>query len=403
MTASSKKGAARPYVLVLDAGTTTMRAIAFDESHNIIGKSSTKLAKRFPKRGWVEQDPRQMAALARQVIAACVRDNRLDARACRGLGITNQRETTIAWDSQNGRPIYPAIVWEDVRTSAWCKALSKEHGDRVRQLTGLAIDPYFSATKITWLLAHVPSARRLLEQGRLKVGTVDTWLIWNLAADHPHVTDETNAHRTLLVDAAKRRWSRELLGIFKVPETMLPTILPSRAAFGTLDTAVLGVAVPILAVCGDQQSSLYAAWRHGNDAHATKITYGTGTFIDQVTGRSFRPCAPFYTSLVPAPGRGTAYSCEGKIAKGARQVDPLLGDEPRLRRFLKGLAAEAARHIAELPYRPRLLVTDGGVSRDGIVSAYQQTASGLPVRPLPIFDGTALGTARLTWESVNKK
>lgn len=399
MRAPSKRRVARPFVLVLDAGTTTMRAMAFDEQHNVIGKSSTKLTKRFPKRGWVEQDARQMVTLARQVIAECVRDSGLDARDCRGLGVTNQRETVIAWDAATGRPVYPAIVWEDVRTSAWCKALTKEHGDRVRELTGLAVDPYFSATKISWLLAHVPAARRLLEQGRLKVGTAYTWLIWNLAVDHPHVTDETNAHRTLLVGAANRRWNQELLDIFKVPSTLLPTILPSRAKFGMLDTAILGVTVPILAVCGDQQSSLYAAWRHGNDPHATKITYGTGTFVDQVVGRSFRPCAPFYTSLVPAPGRGTAYSCEGKIAKGAHQVNQLLDDEPRLRRFLKRLAAEADAYVRQLPYRPRLLVTDGGVSRDGIVGAYQQEVSGLSVRPLPIFDGTALGTARLTWEA----
>jgi glycerol kinase len=400
---SSKRPAARPFVLVLDVGTTTLRAIAFDKQLKIIGRASTKLTKRFPKRGWVEQDPQQMVNLARQALADCVRDNKLDARACHGLGLTNQRETVIAWDAATGRPIYPAIVWEDVRTAAWCRPLRHEHGDRVRALTGLAIDPYFSATKISWLLAHVPTARRLLEQGRLKVGTVDSWLIWNLATGHPHVTDETNAHRTLLVDAKHRRWSPELLGIFKIPTTVLPAILPSRAHFGELDATILGVAIPIRAVCGDQQSSLYAAWSHEHEPHTTKITYGTGTFINQVIGRRFRVYEPFFTSLVPAPGGGTAYACEGKIAKGAHQVDQVLGDEPRLRRFLKRLAADADVFVRRLPYRPHVIVTDGGVSRDGIVGAYQETVSEIPICPLPIFDGTALGTAQLTWEKSDKE
>jgi glycerol kinase len=385
-------------VLVLDVGTTTLRAIAFDAKLAVIGKSSAKLSKRFPKHGWVEQDPRQMVTLARQVLADCVSEHHLDVRACHGIGLTNQRETVIAWDQTTGRPIYPAIVWEDVRTAAQCRRLRPVHGERVRALTGLAIDPYFSATKIAWLLTHVPAASRLLEQGRLRVGTVDTWLIWNLAADHPFVTDETNAHRTLLVDAARRRWSHELMAIFNVPAAILPTILPSRAAFGELDQGILGRAVPIRAVCGDQQSSLYAAWRHGNDLHATKITYGTGTFVDQVVGRSFRPCDHFFTCLVPAPKGGTAYACEGKIAKGARQVDQLLGHDLLLRRFLRRLAREADVYVRRLPYCPRVIVTDGGVSRDGIVGTYQQEASLLPVSPLPIFDGTALGTAQLTFE-----
>lgn len=204
---TGRRVTAAPFVLVLDVGTTTIRAIAFTRAGKIIGRASDKLHKKFPAPGWVEQDPQEMVHRAESVLRRVLAANRLDKRLCRGLGLTNQRETTILWDAQTGRPVYPAIVWEDVRTAAWCKQQRHQHGRLVRQLTGLAIDPYFSATKITWILAHVPAARRLLEAGRLRFGTVDSWLIWNLAARHPHVTDETNAHRTLLVNAKKRAWT----------------------------------------------------------------------------------------------------------------------------------------------------------------------------------------------------
>lgn len=392
------------YHVVLDVGTTTVRAVAFDDAHRVIAKAGGKLRKSFPRRGWVEQDPREIVRLTEKALADLLRDSRLDPRDCRGLGLTNQRETVILWDARDGRPICPAIVWEDVRTAAWCRRLRGEHGDEVRRLTGLAVDPYFSATKLTWALAHVPAARRLLEKGRLRFGTVDSWLVWNLAAGHPHVTDETNAHRTLLVDAAKRSWSPRLLEIFGVPASILPRILPSRASFGRLrpDLAA-GAAWPIVAVCGDQQASLYAAWRELGGTHPTKITYGTGTFVNQVLGRRFAVREPFFTTLVPAPNGGSAYALEGKIARGGRQVEPLLHDPPRLRRFLRRLALAADAYVRLLPRRPRVIAIDGGVSRDGIVGAYQEAVSKTKIAPLPIFDGTALGVSYLVKDSVRKK
>jgi glycerol kinase len=393
----------KDFILVLDAGTTTVRAIAFRPDLTAIGRFEARLAKTFPRRGWVEQDPRQMIRLARRVLRRVVGDNGLQPRDCLGIGITNQRETAVLWDERTGRPAYPAIVWEDLRTSSWCRRLKRTHGREVRALTGLSVDPYFSATKITWVLAHVPAARHLLEAGRLRFGTVDSWLLWNLAVGRPHVTDETNAGRTLLLGAKTRGWDRRLLEIFGVPASILPRVLPSRSEFGRLGRSVLGREIPFLAVCGDQQSSLYAAWGHVGGRHATKITYGTGTFVDQVIGRRFVIRDPFFTTIVPDRSGGSAYALEAKIAKGGREVEPLLGDDRRLRRFLKRLATEADGYLQALPHRPKTVAVDGGVSRDGIVGAYQAQISGVTIRPLPIFDGTALGTARLVIERAKSR
>jgi glycerol kinase len=388
----------RPFALVLDAGTTTVRAMAFAPDGTRLAHAGAKLKKTFPRPGWVEQKPDQLVTLAAEVLRNAVAAGRLDVRDCRGVGLTNQRETTVMWDAATGRAVHPAIVWEDRRTAAWCRALAADHAAEVRALTGLALEPYFSATKISWLLAHAPRARALLEAGRLRCGTVDSWLLWHLAEGNPHVTDVTNAHRTLLVDARRLTWSDRLLEIFKVPRGILPAIHPSRHAFGELRRDLLGRALPIRAVCGDQQSSLYAAWRFSGKLAVTKITYGTGTFVDQTAGRRFRPHDGFYAIVVPHPDGGAAYGLEGKIERGARQVDELLGDDAALRRFLKKLAGDTDRLVRRLPHRPRQIIVDGGVSRDGLVGGFQAAITGIPVTSLPTFDGTALGAAYLTFD-----
>ena len=383
------------YYLVLDAGTTTMRAMAFSKDLAVLGKASRKLGKTFPKTGWVEQNPVEMARLARKVIRQCVGDLGLAPSKCLGLGVTNQRETTVLWDEQTGRAVYPAIVWEDTRTRSRCRELATEHGAAVREVTGLNIDPYFSATKISWILAHVPRARALLEQGRLRFGTVDSWLIWNLCEGNPHVTDITNAHRTLLVSTKKLNWDDQLLSLFKVPGSILPEIRESRAHFGNLEKEIVGHPIPVRAVCGDQQSSLYAAWRFSGKSRVTKVTFGTGTFVDQTAGRKHSISDPFYAIIVPHPDGGNAFGNEGKIAKGAKQVDQLLSNETKLRRYLHRLTLDADRLIRQLPKKPRELIVDGGVSRDGIVVEDLANTSEISAEALPIFDGTALGTAYL--------
>ena len=260
-------------ILALDQGTTSSRAILFDHNGNAVQKSQRAFRQIYPKPGWVEHDPvdiwQSQFETAREVIAEFQGD-------ILAIGITNQRETTLIWDRETGAPIYPAIVWQDRRTAIHCEEVaSSEHAHRIREATGLPIDPYFSATKIAWILDHVDNARSQANRGRLAIGTVDSYLLWRLTEGQVHATDPTNASRTMLFDLRTGRWSEELCELFGVPMAILPEIRPSSSNFGS--TSLFGREIPITGVAGDQHAATYG--QACFEANMAKNTYGTGCFL----------------------------------------------------------------------------------------------------------------------------
>ncbi|KKW12800.1 MAG: Glycerol kinase [Parcubacteria group bacterium GW2011_GWA2_49_9] len=218
---------AQKLALVLDVGTTGVKAFVFDSREKVLARAAESLQKSFPQKEWVEQDPFTLLAVSKKVLQTALGESGKTAEAMSGFGIANQRETTILWDRATGEPIYPAIVWEDKRTKAACEQLVREHGKMILEKTGLQVDSYFSASKIKWILDSVSGARTRAEKGELCFGTVDTWLLWNLAGNHPHVTDVTNASRTLLFNIHTKEWDEELLSLFSIPRALLPEVRPS--------------------------------------------------------------------------------------------------------------------------------------------------------------------------------
>lgn len=302
------------YVLALDQGTTSSRAIVFDDSGTPRGFAQQELAQHFPQAGWVEHDAediwRTQLATARGAIAdAGIQPSELTA-----VGITNQRETTIVWERDTGRAVHRAIVWQDRRTADRCAELEAAgNAERVAQLTGLRLDPYFSATKIDWLLRNVPGLRERAQRGELAFGTVDAWLLWKLTGGKSHATDYTNASRTLLFDLEKLAWSDELLAIFGIPSALLPQALPSLATFGATDPQLFGTSIAITGIAGDQQAAL--AGQAGFAPGLAKNTYGTGSFVVLHTGDKIVRSAHGLLATVAlgtAPGRAT-YALEGSI------------------------------------------------------------------------------------------
>jgi glycerol kinase len=262
-----------PLVLGLDLGTTGTRAVVYDSAMHVVHKSYVEFESSFPQLGWVEQDPMAILASTRQVLSSVL--SRVDRAQIAGVGITNQRETVIMWDVETGVPVYPAIVWQCRRTDMMCEALS-ESAEFVRERTGLPLDPYFSATKIRWLLDNVSETAALLADGRLRVGTVDTWIMWQLSGRRIFATDMSNASRTSLFNIHTLAYDAELGDLFGVPLSILPEVKASDAVFGYLDNE-WGVTAPICAVMGDQQAALYA--QCGDDERLCKNTYGTGLFV----------------------------------------------------------------------------------------------------------------------------
>jgi glycerol kinase len=271
------------HVLALDQGTTSSRAIIFDEAGKPVASASQEFKQHYPQPGWVEHDPDDLWRSQRDVAREALRSSGLKAENLVACGIANQRETAIVWDRQTSKPIYPAIVWQDRRTAARCAELKEVGAESlVRERTGLVLDPYFSATKVAWILDHIPGARRRAELGELAFGTVDTWLVWNLSHSKTHVTDCTNASRTMLFNIHMGDWDPELLDLLRVPRAMLPDVYPSSHAFGMIAPAVLGAPVPITGVAGDQQAALFGQGCHRPGM--AKNTYGTGCFMLMHTG-----------------------------------------------------------------------------------------------------------------------
>ena len=267
-----------PFLLALDQGTTSSRAIVFDAAGRRVGLGRSTLPQLYPQPGWVEHDPSTLWAGQAEAWRAALRAADLEPGAIAALGIANQRETTLVWERSSGRPVGNAIGWQDRRTAGLCRTLEAEGwAPLVAERTGLCCDPYFSATKLAWILAHTPGAPEAAARGDLLFGTVDTWLLWQLTAGRVHATDATNASRTMLWDAGRLQWDGDLLGRLGIPRAMLPEVRPSPGDFGRTDARVFGAEVPVTALAGDQQAALFGqgCWVPG----AAKNTYGTGCFL----------------------------------------------------------------------------------------------------------------------------
>lgn len=271
------------YLLALDQGTTSSRAIVFDRAGHVISMAQQEFSQHFPKDGWVEHDPEDIWSSILTTAQQALKKAGLSATEIAAIGITNQRETTMVWDRQTGKPVYAAIVWQDRRTSEYCREL-KQAGleEKVQAKTGLLLDPYFSATKLRWILNEVPGVRERAERGELAFGTVDTFLLWRLTGGKSHATDATNASRTLLFNIHEQCWDKELLELFAIPASLLPEVKDSSADFGCTDPALLGGEIQVAGIAGDQQAALFgqACFTPG----MAKSTYGTGCFLILNTG-----------------------------------------------------------------------------------------------------------------------
>ncbi len=390
--------AAKP-VLVLDAGTTGVKAFVF-RGDEILSRAYEPLRKEARRRKGlrlVEQSPAEMVSAARRVLRQALRQSGLAAGRIAGLGITNQRETSVLWNRKSGRPVYPAIVWEDTRTAAEAESLRRRYSRLIRSKTGLPPDPYFSALKIGWILKHVPGAKAAAEKGKLAAGTVDSWLMWNLLEGKPHLTDYTNASRTLLFNIRHLEWDRELLRLFGIPAKLLAEAGATRSRFGFLKKEILGARIPVLAVCGDQQASLAAA---GLARGTAKITYGTGAFVAESLGSRFALAPGFFTTLAPSGAR-PLFMLEAKVDDCGARIAPLIGRDAAMRKEVTRLARETNAYLRRLPVRPRRLTVDGGVTQYEPLVLIQRGISGIPVRRQKVYDGTALGAARLVYKSLD--
>ncbi len=439
--------------MALDQGTTSSRAVIFDRNGEILGIAQKEFGQSFPKDGWVEHDPFEIWASQRDCARRLMKDLSLEAKDIAVLGVTNQRETTVVWDRKTGEPAYPAIVWQDRRTASGCEFLHAQgYETLVREKTGLRLDPYFSATKVSWILDQVPGARQRAEKGELAFGTVDSWLIWNLTKGRVHVTDITNASRTLLFDLSMSEWDEELCNIFSVPMSMLPEVVPSSGIICRTDPEVFGGSIDIGSAVGDQQAATFGqvCFKPG----MAKNTYGTGGFLLMNTHAEKHASENRLLSTVAWQiGRDTAYALEGSVFVAGAVVQWLrdgmrLFDEskdvealarqapdnggvymvpafvglgaphwdPHARGLIMGLTRASTRaHVARAALESiafqcndvlqamardsglilRELRVDGGASQNDLLMQFQADISGVPVVRPAVTETTALGAAYL--------
>lgn len=299
-------------ILAIDQGTTGSTCLVVGKDGRVLGRSYSEFTQHFPRSGWVEHDAEEIWAVTRKVARAALDDAGGDATV-QGIGITNQRETVVVWDRETLEPVHRAIVWQDRRTAAICRELERGgHAGEIRERTGLIIDPYFSGTKITWLLREHPQLRKRAEEGALALGTIDSWLVAKLTGGRVHATDPTNASRTMLYDLREHRWDSWALDLLEVPEPMLPEVRPSAGRFGMALGEHLGIEVPVAGVAGDQQSALFGqgCWHAG----AAKNTYGTGAFLLQHTGKERVVSRHGLLTTVACDAEGgAAYALEGSV------------------------------------------------------------------------------------------
>jgi glycerol kinase len=308
------------HILALDEGTTSARAIVFDGGGNVCAVAQKEIRQLYPHPGWVEQDPREIWAAQSGVAVEALALAGLAPRDVAGIGIANQRETTIVWDRASGEPIAPAIVWQDRRTAGACDRLrAAGHEEMIRERTGLVPDAYFSGTKLAWILEHVDGARVRAEAGHLAFGTVDTWLVWHLTGGRVHVTDSSNASRTMLFDIHSGRWDDDLLALLGIPRAILPEVRSSSEVYGEAGAGLQFNDVPVAGIAGDQQAALFGQMCLAPGL--TKNTYGTGCFMLQTTGA--RPVASRHrllTTVAWTIGGRTDYALEGSVFSGGAVV-----------------------------------------------------------------------------------
>jgi glycerol kinase len=308
------------YLLALDQGTSSSRSIVFDRDGHVVAMAQREFRQIYPQPGWVEHDPRDLWTTQLETAREALLKAGLKAGDIRAVGITNQRETTLLWNRRTGAPVYNAIVWQDRRAEAACAEL-RERGlsDTVLQKTGLRIDAYFSGTKLQWMLDHVPGARAQAERGELAFGTVDSWLIWQLTGGARHVTDISNASRTMLFNVHSQRWDDELLALLNIPPSLMPEALPSSAHFGDIQAEWLGAPLAIGGVAGDQQSALFG--QACFSAGMAKNTYGTGCFMLMHTGERFQTSQNgLITTAAAQPPGPQQYALEGSVFIGGAVV-----------------------------------------------------------------------------------
>jgi glycerol kinase len=445
------------YILSIDQGTTSSRAVVFDRAGQVLAMAQREFAQHFPQPGWVEHDAREIWQSQLAVMQQAMAQANIQASQLRAMGITNQRETTVLWDRATGEPVAPAIVWQDRRTAVFCDGLrAAGHGPKIARKTGLVLDAYFSGTKLAWLLDHVPGARARAEQGELAFGTIDSWLVWQLTGGRVHATDASNASRTLLFNLKTGAWDPELLALLKIPAAVLPQVLPSCGIVAETDAHWLGTSVPIAGWAGDQQAALFgqACFAPG----MAKNTYGTGCFMLMNTGN--QPVASRHKLLSTVAWQGPAsskhpmaYALEGsvfmagatvqwlrdglQIIDRAADVEALAASVPdtgdvflvpafaglgapdwdgQARGTLVGMTRGTGRaHIARAALEAIALQTadvfhamaadsglalselrvDGGASRNNLLMQIQANVLGVPVVRSRVTETTALGAASL--------
>jgi glycerol kinase len=445
------------YILSIDQGTTSSRAVVFDRAGQVVVMAQREFTQHFPRPGWVEHDAQEIWQTQLAVMQDALAEAGLTARQLRAMGITNQRETTVLWDRKTGEPVAPAIVWQDRRTAAVCDALrASGHAPDIAKRTGLVLDAYFSGTKLAWLLDHVPGARARAERGELAFGTIDSWLVWQLTGGRVHATDASNASRTMLFNLKTADWDSEMLALLDIPPSVLPQIRPSCGVLAETDARILGSSVPIAGWAGDQQAALFgqACFAPG----MAKNTYGTGCFMLMNTGD--QPVASRHQLLStvawqgPANSRArVAYALEGSVfmagatvqwlrdglqmIQSAAEVEALAASVPdtgdvflvpafaglgapdwdgRARAALVGMTRGTGRaHIARAALESIALQTadvfeamsadsglslrelrvDGGASRNNLLLQIQADLLGVPVVRSRVSETTALGCAYL--------
>lgn len=310
----------KQYILSLDQGTSSSRAIVFDEKGQICSVAQKEFRQIFPKSGWVEHNPHEIWSSQASVVAEAISSIDITGLNIAGIGITNQRETTIVWDAETEEPVYNAIVWQDRRTADYCNQLKAEgKTDFIRNKTGLIIDAYFSATKIKWILDNVPGARARANKGKLLFGTVDSWLIWRLTRGEVHVTDVTNASRTMLFNIHTLQWDEELLKMFDIPISMMPEVKSSSEVYGHTKTTIFAHEVPISGIAGDQQAALFG--QMCIEPGSVKNTYGTGCFLLMNSGdKPIMSSNNLLTTIAWKIGDKVNYALEGSIFVGGSVV-----------------------------------------------------------------------------------
>lgn len=443
----------KKYILALDQGTTSSRAIVFDHDGKICSVAQKEFTQYFPKPGWVEHNPNEIWSSQASVIAESISVIDINGLDIAGIGITNQRETTIVWDVDTEEPIYNAIVWQDRRTADYCDKLKAEGLiDTIREKTGLIIDAYFSGTKIKWILDNVPGARQRAEQGKLRFGNVDSWLVWRLTRGEVHVTDVTNASRTMLFNINTLKWDADLLKLLDIPVSMLPEVKSSSEVYGHTKTTIFAHEVPISGIAGDQQAALFG--QMCIEPGAIKNTYGTGCFVMLNTGeKPVKSENNLLTTIAWKIGDKINYALEGSIyvggsvvqwlrdglccIKSSSEIEELAASVPDsggvffvpaltglaapywdqhargtiigitrgtttahiARAALDGIAFQTydiARAMAKDMGAPLTeLKVDGGASRNNLLMQYQANLLGIKVVRPKITETTALGAAYL--------